>query len=557
MNHSAVGRAGRPQNFKSSLVLLTVLAIGSGCGDHGTEPKVSPASYLAGSIITSSKDSLVADGTTTATITVTLRDSLGKAARKSVGLVVVQTDAGSVGSVVDHDDGTYVATFTSPRLIGTATIVARLNGALLAKSASVKLVAGPVDLQRSTLESSATSVFADGIDVSRVYVNTRDANGNPTDSGVGRVTIATTLGTLGTMTQESAGRYYNTLKSDTKGAAVVTAKIDDRPVAASITVSFVGGFWVKKTSMTEERQVFAIGVYDGILYTVGGGGWTTDSYSADVNAYDPATNRWTTRAPMPTPRGELAAGVINGVLYAVGGYKSTDLSTVEAYDIAANRWSSRAPMPTAREGLAVAVVNGILYAIGGNVRGSSSSTSSSSAALLAGASPTLRFNLQSADHALGTVEAYDPATDSWTVKASMPTPRSMLGVGVVNGIIYAVGGASGAQQYRIVEAYNPATDSWTKKSDMPSHTPSGMSYGRAALSVGVVNDMLYAVGGFFVYQETDMVDVYDPSRDLWAPAQHMPTMRQSLGIGVIDGVLYAVGGACYDDTFNLVEALVP
>lgn len=556
MDAIAARLAGQGDNFNGRLVLLIVLAALAGCGDHGTEP-VSPASYLAGSTIISSQDSLVADGTTKATITVELKDSLGRAAHSSTGVVAIEATAGSLTSVVDHNDGTYSASFTSPKLIGAATISARLNGAPLAKSKLLTLVAGPVDIQRSSIESSNTAVFADGIDVSRVYVNARDANDNPTESGVTRVTIATTFGTLGAMTTESSGRYYNTLKSDTKGAAVVTATIDDRALP-SITIRFVGGFWVKKTSLPAERQVFAIGVHDGILYTVGGGGWTTESYSSEVNAYDPATNRWTARAPMPTARGELAAGVVGGVLYAVGGYKSTDLSTVEAYDIAADRWTVKTPMPTAREGLAVAVVNGILYAIGGNTRGSSSSsTSSSSAAVVAAGPPKLGYNLQSAEHALGTVEAYDPATDSWTVKASMPTPRSMLGVGVVNGIIYAVGGASGGEQSRTVEAYDPATNSWTGKADMPTRTPSGLSNGRAALSVGVVNDMLYAVGGFVVYLETDLVDVYDPSKDLWAPAQAMPTMRQSLGVGVIDGILYAVGGACYDDTFDLVEAFVP
>jgi len=253
----------------------------------------------------------------------------------------------------------------------------------------------------------------------------------------------------------------------------------------------------------------------------------------------------------------LAAGVINGILYAVGGYKSNDLNTVEAYDIAADRWSVKAPMPTAREGLGVGVVNGILYAIGGNTRGASSSRSSSSPAFLSSGSPGLSYNLQSADHALGTVEAYDPVTDKWTAKASMPTPRSMLGVGVVDGIIYAVGGASGQKQYPTVEAYDPATNRWTEQSDMPTITPSGFSHGRAALAVGVVDNKLYAVGGFVVYQETNLVDVYDPASDSWAASQPMPTMRQSLGVGVIDGILYAVGGACYDDNFALVEARVP
>jgi hypothetical protein len=38
-----------------------------------------------------------------------------------------------------------------------------------------------------------------------------------------------------------------------------------------------------------------------------------------MDAYDPATNAWTTQPAMPTARGYLAAAAVNGVLYAMGG----------------------------------------------------------------------------------------------------------------------------------------------------------------------------------------------------------------------------------------------
>jgi len=37
-------------------------------------------------------------------------------------------------------------------------------------------------------------------------------------------------------------------------------------------------------------------------------------------------------------------------------------------------------------------------------------------------------------------EAYDPATDSWQKKASMPTGREHLASSVVNGMMYVIGG---------------------------------------------------------------------------------------------------------------------
>ena len=63
---------------------------------------------------------------------------------------------------------------------------------------------------------------------------------------------------------------------------------------------------------------------------------------------------------MPMARPALGVGVVNGVLYAGGG-----ADTVEAYDPATDTWTTKGPMPTARSGLAVGVVNGILHALGG------------------------------------------------------------------------------------------------------------------------------------------------------------------------------------------------
>jgi hypothetical protein len=102
----------------------------------------------------------------------------------------------------------------------------------------------------------------------------------------------------------------------------------------------------------------------------------------------------------------------------------------------------------------------------------------------------------------GTVEAYDPGTNRCTTKAQLPTPRDSLGVGVVNGVLYAVGGQNGSGSLTTVEAYDPVTDSWTVKAPLPAP--------REGLGVGVVNGVLYAGGGGS-YLGT--VEAYDPAHD--------------------------------------------
>jgi hypothetical protein len=176
--------------------------------------------------------------------------------------------------------------------------------------------------------------------------------------------------------------------------------------------------------MPTPRELLGTSVVNGLIYAVGG---TTNSSSVGtVEAYDPATDTWTTKASMPTARNGLSTSVVNGILYAVGGSGIAIFGTVEAYDPATDTWTTKASMPTARTGLGTSVVNGVIYAVGG-------------------------YN----GSFLGTVEAYDPASNTWTTNTSMPTARYFLGTSVVNGVLYAVGGWSTVATFATNEAFTP------------------------------------------------------------------------------------------------------
>jgi N-acetylneuraminic acid mutarotase len=86
------------------------------------------------------------------------------------------------------------------------------------------------------------------------------------------------------------------------------------------------------------------------------------------------------------------------------------------------------------------------------------------------------------------VEEYDPATDTWTPKADMPTARTYLSTSVVNGRVYAIGGrTSNRNAFSTVEEYDPATDTWTPKAGMPTE--------RLRMTTSVANGKIYAIGG--------------------------------------------------------------
>jgi hypothetical protein len=183
-------------------------------------------------------------------------------------------------------------------------------------------------------------------------------------------------------------------------------------------------------------------------------------------------------------------------------------------------------MPIAAKNLAAGSLNGLIYAVGGDND----------------------FNVFSSN------QAYDPATDTWTIKASMPTPRNFLAVGVVNDILYAIGGAGDGFRSD-VEAYDPTTDTWTIKAPMP--TP------RYGLGLGVVDGVIYAIGGISPSGTVGTVEAYDPATNIWTSKASMPTSRAFLAAGVVNGVLYALGGhvlstnEAYDPTTNAWATAAP
>ncbi len=142
--------------------------------------------------------------------------------------------------------------------------------------------------------------------------------------------------------------------------------------------------------------------------------------------------------------------------------------------------------------------------------------------------------------ALRTVEAYDPVTDTWTTKSDMPTGRQALSTSVVNGKIYAIGGGAssntGAETFSTVEEYDPATDRWTTKSEMPT--------ARGWHSAGVVDDKIYVIGGSpsLWFTPVFTMEVYEPATDTWTQKGDVPCASSTSFASVVDGKIYAFGG---------------
>jgi len=227
---------------------------------------------------------------------------------------------------------------------------------------------------------------------------------------------------------------------------------------------------------------------------------------------------WVGKASMPTPRRAPGAVEVNEKIYVIGGCGGSISN--EEYNPATNSWVTKGSLSWARRrgmGAVACEVNGKVYFIGGQQ----------------GPSPIRIVNFN---------DEYDPVSNLWTNKASMPTARVGAAAFVVNGKIYVIGGYDGSSFLDIVEEYDPATNSWKTKTPMP--TP------RAFLAGAVVDDNIYVIGGFNG-SCLDIVQEYDPVGDLWATKTSMPTERYWLAAEAVAGKIYVIGG--YDGTSCLTS----
>jgi len=87
-----------------------------------------------------------------------------------------------------------------------------------------------------------------------------------------------------------------------------------------------------------------------------------------VEAFDPATRRWSRRTPMPVPVCAAASAADGHRLFVVGGQmeeRFTACGILQIYDARADTWSLGAPLPVPTWGASATVINGRLVVAGG------------------------------------------------------------------------------------------------------------------------------------------------------------------------------------------------
>jgi len=290
-----------------------------------------------------------------------------------------------------------------------------------------------------------------------------------------------------------------------------------------------GGFeaftWSSKAPLPIPRTDLALASLGGNLYAIGG---YSGSTLARLDQYAPDANTWTQKASLLSARREFAAGVMNDKIYVACGMAWTDpnavtyVMTTEEYDPVADRWSARAqcPMPQAFNSvygnvhIAGAAVNGRLYALVYNT------------------------NINSA----AAMYEFDPLANAWTTKSPPPFSYATYAATELGGQLYLAasgnlgGGGPPATNFA---RYDPATDTWVIRASL---------FGIWGSALASANGKVYALGGVGATRSgagaaSANVNEYDPVTDKWTAAGRFGSARHSAGASLLGHDLYVAGGA--------------
>ena len=260
------------------------------------------------------------------------------------------------------------------------------------------------------------------------------------------------------------------------------------------------GTWTVTSALNTARQGFVAFGFNGYLYAVGG----DNSSSAALNSVEYAkinTNgsvgTWTTSTnSLHTARGYPAGGIYQGVMYVMGGASGTlNASLVATTEYAringdgtVGTWtlstsSATGTLPTATDRFQGGAYNGFVYAAGG-LTGTPAVVN------------TVEYAPIQSDGSLG----------AWVTSTPFPTARRDQGIGVINGHIYVYAGCSSATlpcataslqpdtEYAVINA-DGSVGQWQRTEDYNFNSGTAPYGPRVDPSSAFYNGYLHFVGG--------------------------------------------------------------
>jgi len=179
------------------------------------------------------------------------------------------------------------------------------------------------------------------------------------------------------------------------------------------------------------------------------GGWDIQMQTSDsVEWHHPVLNQWTELGHLWTPRHLLSLVTLDSQLYAVGGFDhhSQILNYVERYDAPDNCWVSDSTLNVARGGMSVCALGGKMVGAAGWRMGED------------------KPGIEPCD----VTETFDPVTKKWTLASPLHQARAQASCCEYEGEMWVVGGwDEDKRMTSTVESYNIASDTWTMRPSLP------------------------------------------------------------------------------------------
>jgi len=270
--------------------------------------------------------------------------------------------------------------------------------------------------------------------------------------------------------------------------------------AATGNMSVARGFGPTATLLTNGKVLVAGGSSD-----------------ASAELYDPTTGTFAITGSMSIARNGSSATLLHGgkVLVVGGSSNGNFVASAELYDPTSGTFTATGSMATARSGYtATLLANGKVLISGGSDNSSNGTTS-----------------------VLATAELYDPLSGSFSLTASMTTPRTAHAATLLaTGNVLMTGGQNGTSTLASAEIYDATIDSF-------SSTTSMMVPRASHAATLLPNGSVLEAGGGTGSGTTYTAELYDPSSGVFTQTGSMETSRMAASaVLLLDGRVLVSGG---------------
>ncbi|MET3934857.1 DUF6804 family protein [Arthrobacter sp. OAP107] len=285
------------------------------------------------------------------------------------------------------------------------------------------------------------------------------------------------------------------------------------------------GTWKTTASMTCDRYLHTATLLpNGTVFVAGGSG------ASRTEIYDEATGTWTLTATMAVDRWRHTATLLRDGTVLIAGGSDTSRSA-EIYDPTTGKLTPTGNMSVPRSGhAAILLRDGTVLVCGGAVGDDSFGTD-------------YEFEVHR------SVELYDPATKTWSPRASMAdertTPTAVL---LPNGKVLVTGGG-----YETAEMYDPATGSWSMMASMAVYRAGGdatlLPDGTVLVSGGT-----WAAQSDSEYESVSGAELFDPVSGTWSDVTGIEGRTEHTATLLANGDVLIAGG--FDQDYEELASAV-